>query len=60
MPSRVQVLRRRAFERQAGRCVLPRWLTSPDELSLEPPSRRAAARLRCTAELKSGRETKVR
>lgn len=53
MPSRIQVLRRRAFERQGGLCwycAVPMWLVSPDELPSSSPSQRTAERLRCTAE----------
>jgi 5-methylcytosine-specific restriction endonuclease McrA len=55
--SRIRSLRRQACARQGWRCVYcdaPIWLQSPYELplpALEPrPSRRAAEKLRCTAE----------
>lgn len=52
MPSRIQVLRRQAFHRQAGRCwycSVQMWLISPDELA-RLVATSAAAQLRCTAE----------
>lgn len=51
MPSKIQTLRRQAFDRQHGRCWycgVPTWLVSPAELPIA--SQRAAHRLRCTAE----------
>lgn len=53
MPSRIQSLRRRAFEHQHGLCCYcqaPMWLNSPTELPLGSPGKRAARRLLCTAE----------
>jgi hypothetical protein len=53
MPSRIQVLKKRAFRIQGGRCCYcqaPMWLMSLAELPFSAPSVRAAQRLRCTAE----------
>ena len=53
MPSRIQVFRRQAFDRQGGRCYYCHaaiWQLTPDELPAKAPSPRAAARPRCTAE----------
>jgi 5-methylcytosine-specific restriction endonuclease McrA len=53
MPSRIQSLRRRAFERQHGLCCYchaPMWLSSPAELPARAPTAREAGRLLCTAE----------
>lgn len=53
MPKRIQILRRRAFERQHGLCCycsIPMWCDAPSELQASIPSTKAARRLRCTAE----------
>lgn len=53
MPSRIQTLRRQAFERQGGRCFycsVTMWLTSPSELASGAVAAAGYARLRCTAE----------
>ncbi len=53
MPSRIQTLRRQAFQRQQGRCFycsVSMWLTSPSELPGAASDSRSYARLRCTAE----------
>ena len=53
MPSRIQTLRRQAFQRQQGRCFycsVAMWLTSPSELPGAATDCRGYARLRCTAE----------
>ncbi|WP_420714781.1 HNH endonuclease [Roseateles sp. SL47] len=51
MPSKIQTLRRKAFDHQDGRCWycgVHMWLASPDELSVA--RRSGLSRLRCTAE----------
>jgi len=51
MPSKIQSLRRNAFNRQHGRCHycgVQMWLASPAELPGVPTC--AASRLQCTAE----------
>ncbi|MCA6218840.1 HNH endonuclease [Ideonella sp. B7] len=51
MPSKIQTLRRKAFDHQGGRCWycgVHMWLASPDELSVA--RRSGLSRLRCTAE----------
>jgi 5-methylcytosine-specific restriction endonuclease McrA len=53
MPSRIQTLRRQAFQRQQGRCFycsVAMWLTSPSELPGGAIDSPGYARLRCTAE----------
>lgn len=53
LSNRIQVLRRRAFNRQGGRCYycgVCMWLESPDELLLGTRSHRAIEKVRCTAE----------
>lgn len=53
MSSRLQSLRRQAFQRQGGRCYycgVRMWLSSPGELPGPPRSEGATAKLRCTAE----------
>lgn len=53
MPTKLQVLRARAFQRQGGLCCycgVRMWLALPGELPDMPRSLAAAARLRCTAE----------
>lgn len=53
MPTRLQVLRERAFQLQHGRCWYcgaHMWLVSPDELTCRKPSLVALAQLRCSAE----------
>lgn len=51
MPSKIQALRRKAFDSQRGRCWYCRvkmWLDSPAELPGVPSS--SSSRLHCTAE----------
>lgn len=53
MPSKLQVLRRRAFERQGGRCCYCgslMWLVSPAELPGSAGQLASYKRLQCTAE----------
>lgn len=52
MPSRIQILRCQALDRQHGRCwycCVQMWSTSPHELE-RPGALSTAAQLRCTAE----------
>jgi 5-methylcytosine-specific restriction endonuclease McrA len=58
MPSRIQTLRRQAFQRQQGCCFycsVAMWLKSPSELPGCPTELVRCARLRCTAEHLSAR-----
>lgn len=53
MPTKLQSLRRQAFEREGGRCYycgVRMWLVSPDELPATPRSAGSVAKLQCTAE----------
>ena len=53
MPNSIQSLRRKAFERQSGRCVycgVAMWLSSPDELPIKGLKLSATKKLQCTAE----------
>ena len=53
MPSRIQALRRQAFQHQQGRCFycsVAMWLTSPTELAGHTAQHSTYQRLRCTAE----------
>ncbi len=53
MPSKIQIYRRQAFQRQQGRCFycsVSMWLLSPTELTGSTAEHPAYARLRCTAE----------
>lgn len=51
--SKIQRLRRQAFQRQDRRCYycqVVMWLHKPEELPGRPPSQAAASRIQCTAE----------
>jgi len=51
--NRIRNHRKKAFERQSGRCDycgVRMWLVSPDELPVGARSEAALAKLRCTAE----------
>ena len=53
MPTKLQVLRRHAIERQAWRCwncIVRKWLTTPDELPGARQPVAGAGLLKCTAE----------